>query len=81
MIVRPSATCQDIKKVKMTQNKQALTFDIKRKIPNTLARSGTISTPHGDIQTPAYIGAATAATMKTLTNAEIDALGAQSILS
>lgn len=81
MIARRSATCQDIKKVKMTQNKQALTFDIKRKIPNTLARSGTISTPHGDIQTPAYIGAATAATMKTLTNAEIDALGAQSILS
>ena len=65
----------------MTQNKEALSFDIKRKIPNTLARSGKISTPHGDIQTPAYIGAATAATMKTLTNAEIDALGAQSILS
>ena len=28
----------------MTQNKEALTFDIKRKITNTLARSGTIST-------------------------------------
>lgn len=39
-----------------------------------------ISTPHGGIKT-AYIGAATAATMKTLTNAEIDALGAQSILA
>src|SRR5574337_255919 len=58
MIVRPSATCQDIKKVKMTQNKQALTFDIKRKISNTLARSGTISTPHGDIQTPWGMAAA-----------------------
>ena len=53
----------------MTQNKEALSFDIKRKIPNTLARSGTKSTPHENIQTPAYIGAATAATMKTLTNA------------
>jgi queuine tRNA-ribosyltransferase len=60
---------------------KALNFEIHKKITGTLARSGTISTPHGDIQTPAYIGAATAATMKTLTNAEIDALGAQSILS
>ncbi|WP_071130735.1 tRNA guanosine(34) transglycosylase Tgt [Enterococcus timonensis] len=60
---------------------KALDFTIKNKIPGTLARTGTITTPHGVIQTPAYIGAATAATMKTLTNAEIDELGAQSILS
>ncbi|MDR1606711.1 MAG: tRNA guanosine(34) transglycosylase Tgt [Streptococcaceae bacterium] len=65
----------------MTEQTHALTFEIKRRISNTLARSGTIATPHGEIQTPAYIGAATAATMKTLTNAEINELGAQSILS
>jgi queuine tRNA-ribosyltransferase len=65
----------------MTQTQQALSFKINRKISNTLARSGTIATPHGTIQTPAYIGAATAATMKTLTNAEINELGVQSILS
>lgn len=64
--------CKDTVKVKMTQHTKALTFDIKHKLADTLARTGVISTPHGEIQTPAYIGAATAATMKTLTNAEID---------
>jgi queuine tRNA-ribosyltransferase len=60
---------------------KALEFNIHNRLEGTLARTGTIHTPHGDIETPAYIGAATAATMKTLTNAEINELGAQSILS
>jgi queuine tRNA-ribosyltransferase len=60
---------------------KALEFNIHNRLEGTLARTGTIHTPHGDIETPAYIGAATAATMKTLTNREINELGAQSILS
>ncbi|MDR2465101.1 MAG: tRNA guanosine(34) transglycosylase Tgt, partial [Streptococcaceae bacterium] len=61
--------------------KKAIEFKIETKLEGTLGRCGTLRTPHGDIETPAYIGAATAATMKTLTNAEIDEIGCQSILS
>jgi len=45
-----------------------------------MARTGVIKTPHGEIRTPAFIGAATKATVKTLTNAEITELGAQGVL-
>lgn len=44
-------------------------------------RTGVISTPHGDIQTPAFIPVATKATVKTLTPEQIRATGAQAILS
>ncbi|MCT1442247.1 tRNA guanosine(34) transglycosylase Tgt [Corynebacterium glucuronolyticum] len=45
------------------------------------ARTGVISTPHGDIQTPAFIPVATKATVKTLTPEQIRSTGAQAILS
>ncbi|AKK02119.1 tRNA guanosine(34) transglycosylase Tgt [Corynebacterium epidermidicanis] len=44
-------------------------------------RTGTIHTPHGDIQTPAFIPVATKATVKTLTPEQIRETGAQAILS
>ncbi|GAB3944335.1 tRNA guanosine(34) transglycosylase Tgt [Corynebacterium tapiri] len=44
-------------------------------------RTGTIHTPHGDIQTPAFIPVATKATVKTLTPEQIRSTGAQAILS
>ena len=40
-----------------------------------------IHTPHGDIQTPAFIPVATKATVKTLTPEQIRLTGAQAILS
>lgn len=45
------------------------------------ARTGVISTPHGDIHTPAFIPVATKATVKTLTPEQIRSTGAQAILS
>ncbi|MGS2664894.1 tRNA guanosine(34) transglycosylase Tgt [Corynebacterium glucuronolyticum] len=45
------------------------------------ARTGVISTPHGEIQTPAFIPVATKATVKTLTPEQIRSTGAQAILS
>ena len=45
------------------------------------ARTGVISTPHGEIQTPAFIPVATKATVKTLTPEQIRTTGAQAILS
>lgn len=56
-----------------------LKFDIKHK--DGLARVGVIHTPHGDIKTPAFVGAATRATVKALTMKEINELGSQAILA
>jgi len=47
-----------------------------------LARAGTIHTPHGDIQTPAFITVGTKATVKALTPEQVrDAVGAQAVLA
>ena len=56
-----------------------LKFDIEKK--QGLARVGVIHTPHGDIKTPAFVGAATRATVKALTMDEVKTLGAQAILA
>ena len=55
-----------------------LKFDIQK--TDGLARVGVIHTPHGDIQTPAFVGAATRATVKALTMSQVENLGAQAIL-
>lgn len=54
-------------------------FTITKKIG--LARVGTIHTSHGDIKTPAFVGAATRATVKALTMKEMRELGSQAILA
>ena len=56
-----------------------LKFDIKKR--DGLARVGVIHTPHGDIKTPAFVGAATRATVKALTMKEMNELGSQAILA
>ena len=56
-----------------------LKFDVVKK--SGLARAGVIHTPHGDINTPAFVGAATRATVKALTMKEMRELGSQSILA
>ena len=56
-----------------------LKFDIEKR--DGLARVGVIHTPHGDIKTPAFVGAATRATVKALTMQEMRDLGSQAILS
>lgn len=60
---------------------KALQFSITHKLDGTLARVGTIKTPHGDIQTPAFIVGGTKATVKTLTPEHVKELGGQSILA
>ncbi len=56
-----------------------LKFDILKK--QGLARVGVIHTAHGDIKTPAFVGAATRATVKALTMKEMRELGSQAILA
>lgn len=46
-----------------------------------LGRAGTIHTPHGDIQTPAFIPVGTKATVKSLLPETVGQLGGQAILA
>ena len=57
-------------------------FSIHSSIDNpTFARTGTIHTPHGDIQTPAFIPVGTKATVKALTPEQLKDTGAQAMLA
>ncbi len=56
-------------------------FSIKEELGGTLARVGEVTTPHGNIQTPAFINVGTKATVKALTPEQVGALGAQAVLA
>ena len=56
-----------------------LKFDIEKS--DGLMRAGVIHTPHGDIKTPCFVGAATRASVKALTMDEMRDLGSQAILA
>ena len=56
-----------------------LKFDIEKS--KGLMRAGVIHTPHGDIKTPCFVGAATRASVKALTMQQMRDLGSQSILA
>lgn len=56
-------------------------FSIQKKLEGTLARTGCIETPHGKIQTPAFVVVGTKATVKSLTTEQINTLGAQVVLA
>lgn len=61
--------------------KKALKFSILKRLNGTLARTGLIETPHGNIKTPAFIVGGTKATVKALTPDQVLQLGGQSILA
>ena len=61
--------------------KKALSFEIKTRLNGTLARTGVIKTPHGEIKTPAYIAGGTNATVKAMTPEQIRSTGAQAVLA
>lgn len=56
-------------------------FEIEKKLEGTLGRAGVIHTPHGDIQTPAFIPVGTKATVKALTVEQVKDLGSQAVLA
>lgn len=59
---------------------KSLNFTITNRLDATLARTGVIKTPHGEIKTPAFIVGGTQATVKTLTPEQVTDLGGQSVL-
>lgn len=61
--------------------KTALEFSVTKKLDGTLARAGVIKTPHGIIETPAFIVGGTKATVKSLTPEQVAELGGQAVLA
>lgn len=55
-------------------------FDIHDRLPGTLARTGTIHTPHGDINTPAFIVVGTRAAVRAMVPEQVKEVGAQAVL-
>lgn len=43
-----------------------VTFELQKRIPGTLGRAGVIHTPHGDIETPAFVVVGTKGTVKSV---------------
>jgi queuine tRNA-ribosyltransferase len=56
-------------------------FTIDAECPDSWARAGTISTPHGTILTPIFMPVGTQATVKSVSPEELRAAGAQIILA
>lgn len=60
---------------------QSFTFTTTARLAQSHARTGVITTPHGTIETPAFIPVGTQATMKALTPEQLEAVGAQAVLA
>lgn len=56
-------------------------FTIEKKLDKTLARAGVIHTPHGDIQTPAFVVVGTKANVKGVTPEMLRDMEAQVVLA
>ncbi|HLR84730.1 MAG TPA: tRNA guanosine(34) transglycosylase Tgt [Nocardioidaceae bacterium] len=56
-------------------------FTVHNRLPGRLGRTGTIRTPHGDIETPAFIPVGTRATVKSVLPESMRDLGAQAVLA
>lgn len=57
------------------------TFKVGKELSNRLGRTGQISTPHGVINTPAFIPVGTKATLKSVLPESLTQLGAQAVLA
>jgi queuine tRNA-ribosyltransferase len=55
-------------------------FTVLARDPGSAARRGRITTPHGSVETPAFMPVGTAATVKAMTPQEVEGLGFEMIL-
>jgi queuine tRNA-ribosyltransferase len=60
---------------------KGFSYEITHAADSGLARAGVITTPHGQIQTPAFIPVGTKANVKTVLPEAMEALGAQALLA
>jgi queuine tRNA-ribosyltransferase len=56
-------------------------FSVEKSLTGHLGRSGVITTPHGQIKTPAFIPVGTKATLKSVLPESITDFGAQAVLA
>jgi len=56
-------------------------FSVEKSLTGHLGRSGVITTPHGQIKTPAFIPVGTKATLKSVLPESISDFGAQAVLA
>ena len=59
----------------------SFSFSLGKEIPGKRGRSGVISTPHGQIKTPAFVPVGTKATVKSALPDSVEESGAQAVLS
>ncbi len=59
----------------------SFSFKVEKTLKDALGRSGVISTPHGQIKTPAFIPVGTKATLKSVLPESISDFGAQAVLA
>lgn len=65
----------------MEQKRAQFGFSVTKRLDGQLGRAGVIRTPHGEIQTPAFIPVGTQATLKALTPEQLQGTGAQAVLA
>lgn len=56
-------------------------FKVLKKSKKSNARLGVLKTPHGEVQTPAFVAVGTQATVKTLTAEEVENTGTQMMIA
>ncbi len=56
-------------------------YAVGTRLDGSLGRTGVITTPHGEIHTPAFVPVGTKATVKTVLPEAVAALGAQAVLA
>lgn len=59
----------------------SFSFKVEKTLKGALGRSGVITTPHGQIKTPAFIPVGTKATLKSVLPESLSDLGAQAVLA
>jgi len=59
----------------------SFSFDIQHRDPQTVARTGLLTTAHGTVRTPAFVGVATRATIKALEPQALVDIGLQIVIS
>ncbi|MEK7176679.1 MAG: tRNA guanosine(34) transglycosylase Tgt [Patescibacteria group bacterium] len=59
----------------------ALKFSIEKELKGKLGRAGILETPHGNIETPAFVSVGTKAAVKALTVEQVKSLGAEVVLA
>ena len=58
-----------------------MAFEIVREIPGGAARLGRLHTPHGTVETPAFVAVATRGTVKAVSMEDLESLGVQILIA